>query len=67
MEIVHKVSAEVMCAYNPRSKKLWRGEEKIVNQVQSRRIWFLELVKYKGETEECSDITGVEYPRQCGI
>ena len=34
MEIVHKVSAEVMCAYNPRSKKLWRGEEKIVNQVR---------------------------------
>ena len=56
--------------YNPRSKKLWRGEEKIVNQVRETgksQDMVLELVKYKGETEECSDITGVEYPRQCGI
>ena len=59
-----------MYVYNPRSKKLWRGEEKIVNQVRETgksQDMVLELVKYKGETEECSDITGVEYPRQCGI
>ena len=59
-----------MYVYNPKSKKLWRGEEKIVNQVRKTgksKGMVLELVKYKGETEECSDITGVEYPRQCGI